>query len=307
MLAHPAGRRKLILGLGAFVLAVAGVLFFISHQTTLDPAAMSAYFPAREATVAYLDFQTVRVSGILEKLVGSTVGEEAEYKTFVAQTGFDYKRDLDRVMLNSAGGIHYFVLEGRFDWNKLKAWANSSKGGCDGDVCSLPGSTPDRVISFRRLGQNTMALASARDENGVRAIENRRGQKAPFDLPPAPVWVHVTGPAIRSVSGLPIGTRLFAKALEPAESATFTLAPVQERFELSVDVVCRSQEDAAVLKAQLEGLTTLVQKLITREKQTANSADLSGLLTAGVFERTDRHVRGRWPVERAFLDSLGGT
>ena len=32
------------------------------------------------------------------------MAEEADYKAFVQQSGFDYKRDLDRVMVNSAEG-----------------------------------------------------------------------------------------------------------------------------------------------------------------------------------------------------------
>ena len=61
---------------------------------------MASYMPQRDAAVLYVDIAALRSTGILEKLVGSTVGEEAEYKAFVQQSGFDYKRDLDRVMVN---------------------------------------------------------------------------------------------------------------------------------------------------------------------------------------------------------------
>ena len=54
----------------------------------------------------------IRNSGLLEKLFGSTVGEEAEYKTFLQRTGFDYKRDLDTVLMSSASGVHYLLLKG---------------------------------------------------------------------------------------------------------------------------------------------------------------------------------------------------
>ena len=101
---------------------------------------MAAYMPEREAAVLYIDVAAVRSSGILDKLVGSTVAEEPEYKTFVQQTGFDYKRDLDRLMANSAsadgGTTHYFLLEGRFDWDKLKSYAKGQGGSCDGDFAA---------------------------------------------------------------------------------------------------------------------------------------------------------------------------
>jgi hypothetical protein len=97
------------------------------------------------------------------------------------------------------------------------------------------------------------------------------------------------------------------KALEPAERILLTLGPADQKFELTLDVTCRTQEEAAILKAHLEGITTLLQKLISREKQTPNKSDLSGVLTAGSFTRTDRLVTGRWPIERSFLESLGGS
>jgi hypothetical protein len=48
----------------------------------------------------------------------------------------------------------------------------------------------------------------------------------------------------------------------------------------------------------------LLSKFIVREKQKPNPADLSGVLTSGVFERDLRHVNGKWRLEKAFLDSL---
>jgi hypothetical protein len=169
----------------------------------------------------------------------------------------------------------------------------------------MKGSTPDRIISFRPAGRNLMALASARDENGARAIDRRTPDKPMFDVPEAPVWAHVPADAVRAMQQYPAGTRLFAKALESAERAVFTLNASRGQFELAVNVTCRSEQAATALHAQLQAITDLLQKLIARETQKPSDADLSGLLTAGTFERRDRHVVGRWPVARALIDSLG--
>jgi len=235
------------------------------------------------------------------------MGEEAEYRAFVSGTGFDYKRDLDRVMLNSASGLHYFVLQGRFSLPKLKSYAKSQGGGCDGDYCYMKGSTPERIISFRPLRGDLLAVASARDQNGARAIDRRTPEKPSFDVPDAPVWAQVPAETIRAFPQYPAGTRLFAKAMESAERAVFTLRPASSNLELAVNVTCHSEESAVVLKGQLQGITELLQKLITREAQRPSTADLSGMLTSGTFERKDRHVVGRWPVSRALIDSLGKT
>jgi hypothetical protein len=71
-------------------------------------------------------------------------------------------------------------------------------------------------------------------------------------------------------------------------------------------VTCRTQEDAAVLKAQMESITALLKKFLRLEKQQPNTADLSGILTAGSFERSGTHVKARWPVPKAFVDALTG-
>lgn len=298
---------QLITGLVIIALAGVGLMLYLTRNSRVDAVSLVSWFPPREATVVYLDVAAMRSSGILEKLVGSTMGEEAEYRAFVQGTGFDYKRDLDRVMLNSANGVHYFVLQGRFDTGKLKNYAKSQGGACDGDYCHMKGSTPDRVISFRPLRGNLLALASSRDENGARAIDRRTPDKPSFEIPEAPVWAHVPVDVVRAMPQYPSGTRLFAKALESAERAVFTLSPAQKDLELAVNITCQSEEAAAVLRAQLQGITELLQKLITREAQKPSAGDLSGMLTSGSFERKDRHVFGRWPVSRALIDSLGKT
>ena len=53
-----------------------------------------------------------------------------------------------------------------------------------------------------------------------------------------------------------------------------------------------------------EEILGLLQKLINRESQKPNPGDLSGILVQGSFSRVDRHVMGKWPVPREFMDSL---
>lgn len=292
----------LVAALAAIVAVAAGIYFLRALPT--DARSLTSYFPEREATTVYLDVNAMRSSGILDKLVGSTVGQEAEYREFIEGTGFDFSRDLDHVMVNSAGGVHYFVLKGQFDWDKLRGYATRQGGRCDGDLCHAQGSTPDRIVSFRRLQKNLMALASARDQSAAKAIERRPTDKQPFEVPSAPLWAHVPVEMVRSMPSYPAGTRLFAKALESADRAVFALSPATNGFQLAADIDCRSQEDAAILKAQLEGITGLLQKLLRLEKQAPSAGDLSGILSSGSFERAGTRVKARWAVPRAFLDTL---
>jgi len=301
-------RRPVVLGgaLALLIVAAVAVWFLVRPGYNTSPEALVHYFPQREATVLYLDVGALRASGILEKLVGSTVGEDPAYRGFVQDSGFDYKRDLERAMLNSAGGLHYFVLQGKFDWKKLRSYAATHEGSCRGDDCHMKGSTPDRVISWRKLNANVMALASTRDETGAQAIAPRKADEPlGWDVPRSPLWLEVPSQVLQSLEQLPPGTRVFARALQPAKRAVFTVAPEASQFALGIDVVCRNAEDAAVLRTQLEGLTKMLTSLIQRENKTPSATDLSSILTSGRFERQDKRVLGRWSVPRVFVESLG--
>lgn len=302
--------RGWILAAGLIAIAVAGTVIATRvHSPDVDGAGMAAYMPQREAAVLFIDVAAIRSSGILDKLAGTTVGEEPEYKTFLEKTGFDYKRDLDRLMANSAvaeeGATHYFLLEGRFDWNRLAAYAKAQGGSCDGDFCALKGSTPGRMLSFYPVSKRLMAFASSPNEKAAREITSRTPVKAPYDVPNTPVWLHIPSSVLRNQSSLPAGTRLFTRALESAQRLMFSLGPQGDRYELTLDVTCTTPEEAVVIKNQLEGVTQLLQKLIAREKQTPNRNDLSGVLTSGTFQRHSEHVIGKWPLEKGFFETLG--
>lgn len=297
------------------VIAIIGVAIAIRRigSGPKDAAGMAAYLPKREAVTAYIDVAAIRNSGLLEKLVGSAIGEEDEYKTFLQRTGFDYKRDLDQILLSSASGTHYMLLKGRFDWPKLTGYAAQEKGKCEAGYCWLPGTTPGRVISFYPVTDDLMALASGASEQAARRITRRAGEKFSFNIPAQPVWAHAPTPLLlREQERVPSGTRLFLKAIEQAEEVVLTIGPAtvgnaEGAFEVTMNVTCKSEQDAAVLKAQLESITALLSSLIRREKQSPNSSDLSGVLTSGTFQRDIRQVIGRWSLSKDFVEALGKT
>ena len=302
----PLRRRGWILVAGLIAIAVIGTVIATRMSgPKLDGGGMAAYMPERDAAVLFIDVAAIRDSGILEKLVGSTVAEEAEYKNFLQQSGFDYKRDLDRVMVNSAEETHYFLAEGRFDWDKLQSYAKGQGGYCEGDFCAVKGSTPGRMISFYPVAKNFMALASSPNEKAAREISSRTPVKPSYDVPAKPIWLHIPSSFMQQQVNLPAGTRLFARALENSKRVMFSLGPEGDKFEIAMDVVCGTPEEAAVLRTQLEGVTKLLQSFIAREKQTPSMQDLSGVLTSGSFQRESEHVIGRWPIDRGFIDALG--
>jgi hypothetical protein len=127
----------------------------------LDGLGMASYMPERDAAVLSW---TWRRSAI-----------PASSKNWSARLSVKNRiQDLsrpERLRLQKGSGprngelaqdTHYILAEGRFDWDKLKKYATNQGGSCDGDFCSLKGSTPGRIISFYPISKKYMALASSR-------------------------------------------------------------------------------------------------------------------------------------------------
>jgi len=262
--------------------------------------------PPQDATVLFADFDTLRRGGLL-KLLASKTPEEPDYQTFVRATGFDYRTDLDMVAASFSNNGEYFVVKGRFDWKKLRAYAEAQGGSCQRNICRMPGSTPERRISFLPLQSNLMALAVSTDSFAAsRLVEGTAGIVQPLDPPRDPVWLSISAESLKTANQLPAGSRFFAAALASADKILLSLGPQGEQLEARLAVTCRTSADAIALAAQLQHATVLVRNLIAQENQKPDPKDLSGVLTAGVFEQSGRRVIGRWPLPSVFLESLAG-
>ena len=260
------------LALVVFCVAAVVLVMNLRRSAPISAAEMVSYMPPGDSTLLYLDVEALRDSGILEKLAGSTVAEEPEYKKFIAESGFDYRTDLDAVLSSTSDLQQLFLLKGRFDWKSLIKYAGSHGGVCVNGFCRIPGDPPNRSISFYPVGTNVLSLGISHDEFSAGNLHAPKKKPAATEVPPQPVWLAVPASTLQNVEKLPAGTKLFAKALTGAEKVVFALGPQQERFELAMDVTCKSAEDAVRLRVELEGLTTMLGKLIAREKQTPNPA-----------------------------------
>ncbi len=262
--------------------------------------------PTEGAAVLYVDFAQVRQSGVLALLADSKMGVEPEYRVFVEQTGFDYKRDLDVALLAFRPKGSYLLLKGRFNWKSLNVYAKRQGGTCHNTFCRMPGSTPQRKISYFPLRQDLMALAVSEDEWAATQLQLSRDAIS-IPVPDRPVWLYVPGSKLQRVEDFPSGTQLFIRALQASESVVLGVAPQGDGLQATLEVVCRSAHDAEVLQNQLEGITSVLKAIIASENQKPSQKDLSGVLIAGAFSRAENRVTGRWPINRAFLESLAGT
>ena len=304
-------RKRAILAGVVLVCVLAGVYAFWRSRAAVTSAQLAAAIPAGSSTVVFVDFESMRRAGILDRLAGPRTLEEPEYKNFVKEAGFDYRRDLDGAAVGFEGDSTFLALRGRFDWSALRRYAAAQKGACDGDYCRIPSSQPGRTISYypARAGWfgkgNVLAMASAVSPDAARRVGFASSNSAP-PVPAAPLWLATTGSALRRTASLPTGTLQFARLFSQAERIVFTVAPDQSNFELTVDAQYPTPQDAAVMLVQVEALTAMLRKMIASEKQKPSPTDLSGVLTSGTFRKDDRRVMGRWPIRREFLESLAG-
>jgi hypothetical protein len=299
---------------GLALAIVAGAVWLGLYQrdrmAAQSPGGMLRRLPAQNAAILFVDFEALRRRGFVKLLSSSKTSEEPDYQGFVRASGFDYRSDLDLAAVSFGNDGTFFVIKGRFDWNKLERYARSQGGSCSNHVCRMPGSTPERRISFSSLQSNLMALAVSGDSSAaMRLQEASSGAVQPIELPTDPVWFSIPAENLKGARQLPGGAHVFATALASADKILLSLGPEGLQFEARLAVTCRSSTDAALLVVQMQRATSLLRDTIARENQKPDPKDLSGVLTAGVFQQTGRRVFGRWPLPPVFLESLlvGGT
>lgn len=262
--------------------------------------------PTQDALVAYVDFSALRRSGILQLLDGSKVTEDPEYQAFVRKTDFDYKQDLDSVLVAFTPMGKFLLASGRFDWKSLHSYVNGEKGQCYNSFCKLGGSTPDRHISFFPLQRNVMAMAVSPDDSAALRLQ-AVSPGPPPEVPAAPVWLSIPASVLQSRDTLPGDTRVLAGDIQGAEAVTLAFTPEGSRVAARLDIRCRSEQDAAAMARQLSRTTGLLRDAIASEHHQPNPADFSGVLAAGTFRSQGARVSGYWPIERVFLENvLGG-
>jgi len=280
----------------------AAVGTYLYRARPLSLAAQIKRLPAADSVLVYIDFAQLRSGGFLKALAGPKSMEDAEYRAFAQKIHLDWREDLDRALIAFAPSGKYMFVDGRFDWNSLRAYVNSSGGECQGDLCRIVGSAPERRISFFPMRNHLMALAVSTDDIAAQRMNGIAPGPDP-DTPDAPIWMRIPGSILRG-DNLPSGTRMFARSVQQADFITLRFAPEGDRLAARLEVLCRDPQDAAAMAGELTKATTLLKEFIEREHMTPNPADFSGVLTSGDFHADSRRVIGHWPIERSFVDNL---
>lgn len=170
-------KRGLIAVLLAVAVAAGAGIFIYSyarrHARGIAPAAdnpaLLDLVPADSTILFYADLEALRSSPFVTQLAALVppVTKDRDYAEFVRATGFDYERDLDRVVLTMQGErknpVTTAIADGRFDQDKIAAYAlraGKLEKQNGGDVYVIPAKSPGKTVVIRFLSDATTRIRS---------------------------------------------------------------------------------------------------------------------------------------------------
>jgi hypothetical protein len=284
--------------LGTYALLTVGLLalaigLWKARQDRFDPL---SHLPTADATVASIDVAALRRAGLLSVFAAKPQTEEAEYLNFVQSTGFDYQKDLENVAATFTSDATYFIVRGRFDWVKLESFAKANGGGCYERLCHLPGSVPERRISFLPLQSNVMALAVSTDDLAAARLRETRNAGDLQQLKD-PVWISIPASGLKRATETVPGMRLFGATVAGANRITLTLGPKEGGdYAARLEAICASPKEAQIIAEQLKKVTAALK----------STDPLAGVLLSGTFQQSNQKVFGYWPIRKGLFENLAG-
>ena len=295
-------RRQVTWGIvvaAAFLVLLAAGMKWRETRQFSETRMLLSRFPVEDAIVLNVDFAAVRAAGLLSN---GKAPLEPEYKQFLDATGFDFRRDLDSVTASFSKSGYFYIARGRFNWQKLRDYAAHQGGSCYQDLCRMPGSTPERRISFLPLRDDTMAIAVSTDDLAANRL-TKQGEPLTAALPSAPAWVLVPGSAVHELGAVDPGMGLMLSALNNADRLVVTVELSGSGLAAKMEATCRNKEDAGVLASQLRTVTAKLKEA-TRQSKDAQSDVLVQVLGGGTFDDNGVKVNGQWPLNRSLIADL---
>jgi hypothetical protein len=260
-------RRRLLIILSATVV-VAPILVY-GLRTRLAAAAGSLpelieLAPGNSTFIAYLDLAELRKEPLIEHLaeLAAPVTVDRDYAEFVSATGFDYRRDLDQVVIAASTGHTLAVADGRFDQQKIEQYAlRSGRLEHDGDrpFYVMKSTTAGKNISLTFLSTHRIAIAE-----GVDIPEHMISPSVPLDPTmrqrlsrvagaPAFAGFRIPDAVTHARAAAPDVTLL---ALESLRGIDLAVKPEGNQMLISAEGECENSSQAQKLAEALDLLRT---------------------------------------------------
>jgi hypothetical protein len=304
-------RRRTTLWVVVAILALAGaailsVVDVHRHRFVRSSIDLVKQLPPGDFTRFYADLGALRKAKLLHLLTGVSPVQENDYQEFVRQTQFDYTRDMDAIAGASDGEQLFFLIRGRLDWDKFKQYAATHGGTCRSQTCAVPTSKSGYWANLVRLQPGVAGLAISANSAAGDTLR-REVPQGDAPAPSDPVWVSVSKTLLTKPEALPLAMRILAISLQSADRVILSLGPAvdkQSAFAIDLDASFSLAPTAETARVQLEIQTKMLKLGLERAHREPDPADLTGLLTAGAFQRVRTQVTGSWPVRRELLKTL---
>ena len=302
-------RAALAFGL-ALLLTLPGLLWWLWRSRVRD--GLFQHLPGENVLLLHLDVAALRRTAALAPLVQSQVAPDPDYAAFVRETRFDYQRDLDQAAVCWLPDRVYILARGRFDLERLRAYALAQGGACADRLlerpCHLPASQPGRRISFWMLSSGLLALATAPEPDAVLQLQNeptvnatplaRSAQAMNSEPGPPLLWLTTAPSTVGRV--LPGVGALFAGSLANAQRVYLFLNPLEKGVQVALHATCASDSQAAETKRLLQGISDLLGGLARR-----GPVEWSRVLNSADIRLQGSTVRATWLLDSETLRLLG--
>jgi len=326
----------------AVLVAAAIAAFFHWRRTPEDAESLFALVPGNTNSAVYADFDALRQSPFLAQFYIwlPQTKESSDYTQFVNATGFNYERDLHRILLctqpnrasqsNSAnpgesGSELFAVADGNFDRKKIAAYALGSgiHVTLNGhEVFRVPVENGAKQISFTFLSEHRIALTDSPDptrlvESDSESTDSAAWRERILRVSGSPIFFvtrkggEATG-AIANASPGGLQSPQLAALVDQLQWISIAGKPEGNVLRVVADGEATSDGIARQLADLLNGIVTLAQtglndpKLRQQMPPQTREAYLE-LLKSAAVDRVDRgdakSVRLAFTVTPQFLDA----
>jgi len=276
-------KRKVLITLSLLVASVGAASWWYvkARAAAVEfPADAFALLPADSALVVYADMAALRGEPLVQHLaaMAPAVQPNGDYAEFMAATGFQYERDLDRIILASSSAptaqappAHFVAIaDGRFDQTKIEAYAqrNGSMQQQDGHAVFTTPAAPGRTTAFTFLNAGRVAIGDSADISALLAARSAAAPDAALQeqvsrVAGSPIFLVAKAQTIMPAASRATG---FSTPLNGLRWVNLAARPDGDKVLLSAEGSCDSPEQARQIAATLELLRGLMRGMVADPK-----------------------------------------
>jgi hypothetical protein len=309
--------RRWVVALIAIPVVVAAAIWLLRDRASHQPGGLPeliALAPVDANTLIYLDLQTLRDSAFLEDLArwAPAPEQDAEYKQFIAATGFDFERDLDRVLLllpahdTPRGTVA--VAEGRFDRARISTYvlrAGRREMAGDREYFIVPVESEARAVTLSFLSPGRILLAEGETQPAPTGGISVAMQEKVRRVAGSPLFALGTLPA----SAPPRASGQLDRLLATIRWWSLAVRPEDDRLLIVAEAECQSEDDARQLAGAVDALrafgrSLLAERTVQQRLPPESAILVEAMLQRGQVSQQQRQVRFHFDVTREMLASL---